>query len=124
MPAPGRGGRRVWDDRRVPIPGKFVVIAIVASAAVLAGIAATGAATKPTTTSAVHRLAADATTIKTLAARVTADEKALKTVQSTQQNQLCSLLQLHDEVSQLIAEVAALEAHKPKPAPASPATVC
>jgi outer membrane murein-binding lipoprotein Lpp len=82
------------------------------SVILLAGCGATTAATKP------------AATIKSLAARLTADEKALKAVQSTQQNQLCSILQLHDEVSQLIAEVAALEAHKPKPAPAAAATVC
>jgi hypothetical protein len=64
------------------------------------------------------------TTIKQLEARLTADEQALKAVKSVQLNQLCSILQLHDEVSQLITEVTALEAGKPKPPPAAPTTVC
>jgi hypothetical protein len=97
--------------------------ALVASIALTAGTAANAASAKPVTSSVAQRLAADDLTIKQLLARVTADEKALKVVQSTQENQLCSLLQLHDEVSRLITEVAALEAKKPAPAPAA-TTVC
>ena len=89
-----------------------IASALVATAVLLPCAAATAASTKPSTASAAQRLALDAATIKTLEARVTADEKALKTVQSTQQNQLCSILQLHDEVSRLITQVAGLEAGK------------
>jgi hypothetical protein len=98
--------------------------ALVISVALTAGTAATAASTKPVATSVAQLLAADAATIKQLVARITADEKALKTVQSTQQNQLCSLLQLHDEVSRLITQVAALEAGKSKPAPPAATFVC
>jgi uncharacterized coiled-coil protein SlyX len=62
-------------------------------------------------------------TIAKLQARLATDEKALKTIKGTQVNQLCSILQLHDEVDLLITEVDALQAGKPAPQP-KPHTAC